>query len=601
MEIGMKRIFSSITVKRSAMLLITLCLLMGLITTLIGGYVAKRTTHLSAEWGEFEQITAKKSDALMGLQNAMGYGGMIHQFKNYILRGDEPRVEKFSLHVDTALGAIKIYRDLGVETMESTALKEIETTIENYSSKILLVTKMISEGLTVAQIDGRIKVSDAQALQALQDLERHVTSMRVVSIEDFHTDLDEITGLVFLAAYGFPLFLAVLACLLWYGLRSLLKQLGAEPVDVIDVSRQVADGELVLTECQMEKDASSAMGALVATVGKLVEVITEIRASADSVDESARVINDQNRELSQRTLSQAANLEQTSSSMEEMTETVKKNAENAFTANTLTLSASKRAEQGGEVDAEAITAMTEIHASNQKIGDITGVIDDIAFQTNLLALNAAVEAAHAGEHGRGFAVVASEVRNLAQRSAEAAKEIKVLIEDSAAKVESGSSRVNEAGETLNELIESVRKVSDLMAEMATANEEQTQGIEQVNQAMIQMESETQQNTELVEKASQASASMTQQAHALRKGVDFFKLGKHLEAVRKTPALDPYPQQTPAIENSSPQVPMDSGSWGGEERRSVVRPWSGDTSPAPVLKSAPIGKPSSDQQNDWDSF
>jgi len=589
------------TVKRSAMLLIALCFLVGLITTLIGGYVAKHTIYLSAEWQEFEQITSKKNDALRELQNAMGYGGMIHQFKNYILRGDEPRIEQFSTYVDTALTAIKTYRELGIEAMESSALEEIETTIENYSSKILLVTKMISEGLTVAQIDGRVKVSDAQALQALQDLERHVTAVRTVSIEDFHADLDEITGLVLLAAYGFPLFLAVLAGFLWYGLKSLLKQLGGEPVDVIEVSRQVADGELVLTECQMQKEASSAMGALVATVGKLVEVITEIRASADSVDENARVINDQNRALSQHALSQAASLEQTSSSMEEMTVTVKQNAANALTANTLTLSASKRAEQGGEVVAEAITAMTEIHASNQKIGDITGVIDDIAFQTNLLALNAAVEAAHAGEHGRGFAVVASEVRSLAQRSAEAAKEIKTLIEDSVAKVESGSNRVNEAGDTLNELIEAVQKVSDLMAEMAIANEEQTQGIEQVNQAIIQMESETQQNTELVEKASQASASMTQQAHALRNGVAFFKLDEHLGAVKKASLLDTFPQQTPAIETSLPQRSIDSESWGGDERRSVERPWSGNVAQAPAQKTAPIDTSSSDQQNDWDSF
>jgi len=409
--------------------------------------------------------------------------------------------------------------------------------------------------------------------ETLQSLEARVTAARTARINDFRGDLDTIGVSILTAAYGFPLLLLLLAGLQWLGVSRLFRQLGGEPAEVVNVSRRVANGELVLPESQSKKEASSAMGALIETVHKLVEVITEIRASADSVDESARIIDAQNRELNQRTLGQAASLEKTSASMEEMTATVKQNAENAFAANELTLGARRRAEQGGEVVAEVVAAMSEINVSSQKIGDITSVIDEIAFQTNLLALNAAVEAARAGDQGRGFAVVANEVRNLAQRSAEAAKEIKVLIEDSVSKVESGSNLVNEAGDTLTELIESVQQVSSLMAAMATANEEQTQGIEQVNRAINQMEHETQQNTALVQKASEASKSMMGQAYALREGVAFFKLGMDLDTSGKTPAT------VPPLEESAD----DFSHWKGEERRSKVRPWSGDDTQEPLPK------------------
>jgi methyl-accepting chemotaxis protein len=219
--------------------------------------------------------------------------------------------------------------------------------------------------------------------------------------------------------------------------------------------------------------------------------------------------------------------------MEEMTSTVKQNAENASEASKLALAARSQAEKGGAVVAKAVVAMGGINEASKKIANIIGVIDEIAFQTNLLALNAAVEAARAGEQGRGFAVVATEVRNLAGRSATAAKEIKALIQDSVTKVEEGSSLVTQSGTTLDQIVAAVKKVTDIVAEIAAASQEQSTGIDQVNKAVTQLDTLTQQNAALVEQATASSESMTEQAHALNEAMKHYKVGNDTDAVRET--------------------------------------------------------------------
>jgi methyl-accepting chemotaxis protein len=257
--------------------------------------------------------------------------------------------------------------------------------------------------------------------------------------------------------------------------------------------------------------------------GKFARIVGAVRSNAESVGAAARELSGGNDDLSQRTQEQAAALEETAASMEQMSATVKQNADNARTANQLAASARAQADKGGNVVQQAVNAMGEINASSRRIADIIGVIDEIAFQTNLLALNAAVEAARAGEQGRGFAVVASEVRNLAQRSASAAREIKALISESVGKVKTGSELVDQSGKTIAEIMESVRKVTDVVAEISAASEEQASGIEQVNRAMSQMDAATQQNAALVEEAAAASKAMEHQTQALVNEVSFFSV------------------------------------------------------------------------------
>jgi len=285
---------------------------------------------------------------------------------------------------------------------------------------------------------------------------------------------------------------------------------------------RAGNGDLTYQLPPMDAEFGEISRSLNGFIGKLHEIIASTKSLSSSMSSGSLEIANGNDDLNHRTQEQAAALEETASSMEEMTATVKQNADNARQANQLSANARSHADKGGAVVQRAVRAMEEINASSRKISDIIGVIDEIAFQTNLLALNAAVEAARAGEQGRGFAVVASEVRNLAQRSASAAKEIKELIVDSVDKVRAGSALVDESGQTLAEIKDAVNKVSDIISEIAAASEEQAQGIDQVNTAITQMDTMTQQNAALVEEATAASKQLEQQGQSLVAQVSQFR-------------------------------------------------------------------------------
>lgn len=354
----------------------------------------------------------------------------------------------------------------------------------------------------------------------------------------------------------------------------------------VDVADIVAKGDLTQTiEVNSSDEVGKLMTALKTMNAALLSLVSNVRQSTDSINSAAGEIATGNMDLSSRTESQASALEETASSLEELTSTVRQNADNARQANQLANSASGVARQGGEVVGEVVSTMNSINDASRKIVDIIAVIDGIAFQTNILALNAAVEAARAGEQGRGFAVVAAEVRNLAQRSATAAKEIKVLIDDTVSKVARGTGLVNQAGETIQQVVKSVQHVSDVVSEISAASQEQTAGIDQINLAVTQMDETTQQNAALVEEAAAASAALQDQASSLAAIVDQFKINLN-EFASPTQAA-PKPRSTPV--RAAPTKPLKSSS----PAKAAL------SAPKPTPK--PASKPQNNDDGDWTEF
>ncbi|HYD96852.1 MAG TPA: methyl-accepting chemotaxis protein [Noviherbaspirillum sp.] len=330
-------------------------------------------------------------------------------------------------------------------------------------------------------------------------------------------------------------------------IRSLNRAVGGDPEDAAEVARRIASGDLSEPVKVKAGDQTSLLFAMKTMQESLLGIVTKVRQGTDSITDATNEMAAGNLDLSARTEQQAASLEETASSMDELTSTVKQNADNARQANQMAVEASEVAGKGGAVVAEVVKTMAAINDSSRKIVDIIGVIDGIAFQTNILALNAAVEAARAGEQGRGFAVVAGEVRTLAQRSAAAAKEIKVLIGDSVDKVHTGTALVDQAGATMQEVVTSVKRVADLIGDIASASQEQNNGIEHVNQAIAQMDQVTQQNAALVEEAAAAADAMHKQAEELHQAVQVFKLDAGQAAAAPAPVPAPRAQAAVAKE------------------------------------------------------
>ena len=330
--------------------------------------------------------------------------------------------------------------------------------------------------------------------------------------------------------------------------RGLTRALGAEPAQLGDVAQQIAQGNLSPELLRHQAPEGSVQASLNAMLKSLVSVVHEVRNNADGVAGGSTEIANGNADLSQRTEQQASALQETAASMEQLSTTVKQNADNARQVNQLALGASQVATKGGGSVQEVVNAMQDISESSRQIGEIVGVIDGIAFQTNILALNAAVEAARAGEQGKGFAVVAGEVRNLAQRSAQAAREIKQLIATSATRVKQGTELADQAGATMAEVLHSIQRVTDLMGEISSASDEQSAGVAQVGKAVSQMDQVTQQNAALVEESAAAAASLRTQAQQLVQAVSIFQLGGHAAQLSSTP---PLPQPTVRARKPAP--------------------------------------------------
>ena len=481
---------------------------------------------LSQRWGNYQSATMEKYSAAFEGKANLGDG--IQMFENYVLRGTDDYRNKFLANMATidriAERYAKIHGDIN-ET-EKSALKKIKESTDAYRAAMKMVVSMKMMGSTIEEIDDMHKGADTPLRKAFDDLlavakqEEEATSQSIT-----RTVSNSKRTIALIAILG----ALVSALLAWLSTIRITRPMKEAAV----LASAVANGDLTRHIRVTSRDE---VGLLLQSLkemnGGLTAIVTEVRNTTDSMCAASREIAQGNTDLSQRNEEQAASLEETASSMEELTSTVKQNADNAKQANQLAANASNIAVKGGEVVNEVVQTMGSISASSKKIMDIISVIEGIAFQTNILALNAAVEAARAGEQGRGFAVVAGEVRNLAQRSADAAKEITALIDDSVDKVDNGSKLVDQAGATMQEIVQAVKRVTDIMSEIAAASNEQSAGIEQVNNAITQMDEVTQQNAALVEEAAASAEAMQAQAEVLAQAVSTFRLVSDKSARRE---------------------------------------------------------------------
>jgi methyl-accepting chemotaxis protein len=409
------------------------------------------------------------------------------------------------------------------ETAEQQAYARIQALMPKYSQLDSQVRSLVRAGHSQQAADllsgqgAEFRASLDKELQTITDVNLQGASDEGDVAYDAYNRTRKVIQALILAAVAMGVLVT------WLVTRRLVRRLGGEPAVVAKIASRIAAGDLAVPIPMKKGDTESLMHSIACMKSQLVQIVAGIKTSSDSISVAAAQIAQGNADLSQRTEEQAASLERTAASMEQLTGTVGQNADNAQRATTLAQSAADIAVKGGTVVGSVVHTMRNISESSVKVSEIISVIEGIAFQTNILALNAAVEAARAGEGGRGFAVVAAEVRNLAQRSAAAAGEIRDLIGESVARVTHGSKLVEEAGSTIDEVVSSVRDVADIMLEISSASAQQSTGIEEVSKAITKMDDVTQQNASLVEETSAAAHSMNAQARSLSDAVGVFRI------------------------------------------------------------------------------
>jgi len=492
-----------------------------------------------------EFITSVDEGKLLALSNVQFAIGLRAIAARNLVLVTDPAKQKSDIELVT-----KAQKDIDSGMAELTALmknpadataqeRNMLEQLRALEAKYLPIATKIGALATTQQTEAAKASLIADCMPLLKQVIAHISEFNVVMRARTHESVTtaqeayEVSKWTMFALSAVSLLLGSLIA--WWLTRSISRPLQ----EAVTIAQNVSTGDLTSTITVDSKDELGQLKlALKEMNDNLLRIVGDVRHGTDTIATASGEIASGNLDLSSRTEQQAGSLQETASAMEELTATVKQNAENAQQANKLATTASDIAVKGGAVVARVVETMTSINESSKKVVDIIGVIDGIAFQTNILALNAAVEAARAGEQGRGFAVVASEVRSLAQRSASAAKEIKQLIGTSVAEVDAGAALVDEAGATMGEILESIQRVTSIMGDISSASDEQTRGIEQINYAITQMDQVTQQNAALVEEAAAAAASMQSQTSSLAELVSVFKLDDqhtHYETERATQA------------------------------------------------------------------
>ncbi|MRX10065.1 HAMP domain-containing protein [Pseudoduganella sp. FT25W] len=506
------RIAPKLIVSFGAVLLLTLIL--GISNMVSMSRVNQASTDLADNW-------MPSVRAVMDLRSDVGE---LRRWElAHLLNDDAALMAGYEKRMDEALASLKkhrsAYEGLISSPEERAMAADFDKSVAAYMGEH---DKMVQLSRSGSKTEGRaVMTASASRITEFTDIINKLVKLNV----DGGDAASEAASVVYQNARITSIILLVVNIGIGMVLAMWVARIVARPLqEAVSLARDVADGDLTRDiDVKSSCETGQLMQALKDMTGNLQSLVSQVRNGTDTIATASAEIASGNQDLSSRTEEQASSLEETASSMEELTSTVKQNADNARQANQLAQSASGIALKGGDVVGQVVGTMASINESSRKIVDIISVIDGIAFQTNILALNAAVEAARAGEQGRGFAVVAGEVRNLAHRSAAAAKDIKLLISDSVEKVETGSVLVNQAGETMHEIVTSITRVTDIMSEITSASVEQSAGIEQVNTAIVQMDQVTQQNAALVEQAAAAAESMQEQAAKLSEVVSVFKL------------------------------------------------------------------------------
>ena len=520
---------------------------------------------------------------------------------------DSTYIERLKKDIETTSGGtagkIKRLEELLQDDDGKAQLAEIRQVREAYRNKRVELAKLQSMGEDInSMIDSQLHPMADGYLAKLDGLRKRMAS-QLAQGQERNATLAQTSSVLLMAAAALAVVLG--AFMAWTATRSITR-----PVQqAVDAATAIAQGDLALQiPTGAQDETGQLLRALTDMQGRLAALVADVRRNADGVATASAEIAQGNHDLSARTEHQASALEQTAASMEELGSTVRQNADNARAANQLAVNASTVATRGGEVVAEVVDTMKGINESSRKISDIIGVIDGIAFQTNILALNAAVEAARAGEQGRGFAVVASEVRSLAQRSADAAKEIKSLIGASVERVEQGSHLVDRAGATMTEVVSAIRRVTDIVGEISAASSEQSSGVAQVGEAVTQMDQATQQNAALVEQSAAAAASLRNQASLLVDAVAVFKLsasqGRAIEVSTPRATRSALPPSTPYLGQERRQQPASDRRTGAAANPSASASRSSEAPTGPqAAASAPAAaaKTAAGGDEDWTSF